>query len=491
MFTLKTKSNRRNRDGITIVEVLTSIVVAMIGVFGVMVMIPFAVQQAQSGLDLDDSSNMADNATQTLQILEYHRINEDGFLPWIDADATVNDSSTIGYNFANNSVSRTLGDPSHLVFPGIGANTDLLNPENYFDTNNPYTYMLNHGPYWLDPLGIEAGFTTTNIFEEYSGALGNIHDPANGQVLPFRYLTLIDKFSDSSDDGVPDFIDRDVDSNQVLDINQDGDGNNIADPFLLSATAISRAYANQIFRTNDDLQFSLESDQNGTVIGNGLPPQQIFDIADTDGDGTPDTAARQSRGELSWSMVLVPEKSVGETAFGEFNPVTSFNSHMLIYKDRVLQQPLVPGDPLYNEQFDPRFKWAQVLYDFDPTTFSDTPNPLFRGGNIILTQDERTIQIPKNGWVMMVNRFSNEMVNAGLAEPGFLHQVGFYRVIGTDPVNRTLTLDGPEFDFGEYLNGQDPSDGFTRTGTYIVYLQDVVNVYQRTLRWEGASSWNR
>jgi len=85
IITNLTKANRANRLGITIIEVLTSIVVAMIGVFGVMILIPFAVQQAQIGLDLDDATAMADNAIATFEINQYHRVNDQGELPWIDA----------------------------------------------------------------------------------------------------------------------------------------------------------------------------------------------------------------------------------------------------------------------------------------------------------------------------------------------------------------------------------------------------------------------
>ena len=62
------RTNRTNRNGITIIEVLTSIVVAMIGVFGVMIMIPFAVKQAQSGLDNDAATNIARNAYDQFEI---------------------------------------------------------------------------------------------------------------------------------------------------------------------------------------------------------------------------------------------------------------------------------------------------------------------------------------------------------------------------------------------------------------------------------------
>ena len=53
MFRFKPINSMLKREGVTIIEVLTSMAVATIGVFGVMVMIPFAVKQSQSGLDAD------------------------------------------------------------------------------------------------------------------------------------------------------------------------------------------------------------------------------------------------------------------------------------------------------------------------------------------------------------------------------------------------------------------------------------------------------
>ncbi len=54
MKLLTRKNDPVNRNGVTIVEVLTSIVVAVIGVAGVLVLIPFAVRQASVGLDLEE-----------------------------------------------------------------------------------------------------------------------------------------------------------------------------------------------------------------------------------------------------------------------------------------------------------------------------------------------------------------------------------------------------------------------------------------------------
>jgi hypothetical protein len=64
------------RAGITIIEVLTAMVVAMIGVFGVMILIPFAVKQAEVGLDLDDARRQAENGIAQFQISGFERLVE-------------------------------------------------------------------------------------------------------------------------------------------------------------------------------------------------------------------------------------------------------------------------------------------------------------------------------------------------------------------------------------------------------------------------------
>lgn len=70
--------NRRTvriRSGLSIIEVLTSIVVAMIGVFGVMILIPFAVKQSQVGLDSDAAVQIGRNAYAQFEISGYRNPN--------------------------------------------------------------------------------------------------------------------------------------------------------------------------------------------------------------------------------------------------------------------------------------------------------------------------------------------------------------------------------------------------------------------------------
>ena len=77
---IEIKRHPARRSGISVIEVLSAMVVAMIGVFGVMVLIPFAVQQAQSGLDRDEAATVGRNAFAQFEI-EGFRLVETRFNP--------------------------------------------------------------------------------------------------------------------------------------------------------------------------------------------------------------------------------------------------------------------------------------------------------------------------------------------------------------------------------------------------------------------------
>ncbi len=82
------------RSGFSVIEVLTSIVVAMIGVFGVMVLIPFAVKQAQTGLDSDAATIVARNAYAKFEISGYRNTRN-----WL-TDVLVNADPTVPQVFS-------------------------------------------------------------------------------------------------------------------------------------------------------------------------------------------------------------------------------------------------------------------------------------------------------------------------------------------------------------------------------------------------------
>ncbi len=83
------------RNGLSVIEVLTAIVVALIGVTGVLIMIPFAVSQAEVGMDTEKAVDLARNATEELAIrgvLEFtpivtHPVIAGSYLPVTNATA--------------------------------------------------------------------------------------------------------------------------------------------------------------------------------------------------------------------------------------------------------------------------------------------------------------------------------------------------------------------------------------------------------------------
>lgn len=69
------------RQGISLFEVLISILVASIGVFGVLILIPFAVRNAEDGIAVETAIETAKNYQSDLEAMGYH--NRDN---WIDDD---------------------------------------------------------------------------------------------------------------------------------------------------------------------------------------------------------------------------------------------------------------------------------------------------------------------------------------------------------------------------------------------------------------------
>ena len=154
---LHTKHHRR---GITLIEVMTAIVVALIGVFGVMVMVPLAVRQSQVGLDRDAATVAARNAFERFEIEGYQAVDDSGNLRWRLNGHTVNMSIA----------------PDPLDIGGSG------NPE-----MDPVTYA-NRVTHWggavcIDPLGVtENGIARFpfNHFPAAPAAVNQLPDDPTG-----------------------------------------------------------------------------------------------------------------------------------------------------------------------------------------------------------------------------------------------------------------------------------------------------------------------
>ena len=133
MNKLRRKLNRR--EAISLVEVLTSVIVAVIGVAGVLVLIPFAIRQASVGIDLDDSTTIAENGEALFKLAGYNRVGVGGdeALPWIDEDSgnliNVNDPS--GLFWIDPLWAEAVGVPFGQMFFAL-PNTDKANLDDDF-----------------------------------------------------------------------------------------------------------------------------------------------------------------------------------------------------------------------------------------------------------------------------------------------------------------------------------------------------------------------
>lgn len=233
------------RQGISIIEVLTSIVVAMIGVFGVMILIPFAVKQAKTGLDRDAATIAARNAFAQFDINGYRRVEIDrnDTLP----SATFNEPVFNWFNLnpADGSLIKVRQQPAMPEVPQILS----IDPLGVTENNGNYattTFPFNLG-----------------MFTPATGAIPYPTGGPNGLTIPVANM------------GVPAYD-------------------------FSSSVPMGRAAARRMFRAVDELVFGepISAGAGSDPALNG--PQQEFDRSGTI------ELRRQSIGSISWSAIVVP-----------------------------------------------------------------------------------------------------------------------------------------------------------------------------------------
>jgi hypothetical protein len=474
------------RDGLTIVEVLTSIVVAMIGVFGVMVLIPFAVKQAQRGLDNDTAVIVANNAYSQFEAGGY-RIPTN----WAVFRGTTGagDSIVTAYSpfkaadivsTSASDVDRTNGDGFPDNVNGDGGISDDTYPVG--DADPPMIFSI-------DPLGI-----TENLRLNGNGNLD----------WAFAYSQATFPFN-SANLGTTNYPDG---NGNIHFVPQAFSGANPFNPSYpidfrfpaanlgtASGNYMTTAVARNMFFGTDELSFGdsnigLASD--GGVIGPATAemsaPERMFDLVtatDTTGNLVTVAGARpQTASNISWSAIVVPFKDdPTATAVGSTNR-WSYQMYILVYKDRAVNRSNAVA-------IEDQMLTAQV----NTSANTGLHSPLT---TIQLEPSVGAVEgfINRDEWVMLINQvIPSASVPGGnaTAEAGFDRQVAFYRVVSaSDAVTgpASLTLDGPDFRFN---NDSDPTTPpgapGSLTNTHIVHLRNVVGVYERTFEPEFESIW--
>jgi len=489
---MKTKtllSLSRRRDGISIIEVLTSLAVATIGVFGVLVLIPFAVKQAQIGLDQDAADLVGRNAIEDLQTYGFTSVSDTGQLALRGTKSIVTNRNDVENtpDDLSDDVLSLLPTVQAEFFGGEFAN---ISP-NFFPVPAPGLNAGNPRIIHFDPIAVgSVGFHAVGTAgANFNSAGSTLGTPSAGDNPDFLTAAL-----------PPTGLDPDVQWNDLRVT--------VATGTVIGGGLLDLAETNRIFRTQDDLvigerNFLLPQTVNDAEAESELAlPQPAFDVS-TAGH----LLKRQSNGRISWSAIFVPFKDnnrVKESVGAMPTVATKYKVYVLVYKDR----SVIPGDP------DSVMNAAVVNRRNSAQPPSSVANGGFSAAVDQIHLNSTSTGVFKDDWVMLINRKPApeygvaEIANLGFTiennaeEAGYDVQLGFAKVLAVradDVANTsTLTVDGGAFNF--YFSDIEGEDyGFDRTGmpdadftteTYAIHLQNVINVYERTITLERDSSWN-
>jgi hypothetical protein len=426
---LKTQTDRQ---GISIIEVLISMAVATIGVFGVMALIPFAINQSQKGLDNDLANAFGRNAVETLQIQGVFQTS----------------------SIANNDNSASDEVISSIVFPSA-----ILNDECETAFLGAQKVV---GNYSIESLGLSFPGDPRN------GA-GLVHlDPVgvayrNGPITSFT----VDSDQDNPQIIIPSVTLRNGDLNgRISGIN----------------SRYSFAEAMSLCSTGDDLIVGdrrTASASETTKTHDVAPPQQYYDMA----NGR--RVKRQASRKISWSMMLNPSKhssAIKEASGATASPPSHFKTWVLTYSGR---------------SFDIAAFQTRIINPPGKYGLGVPPNRLPALTRLALADPiDDDSAIAKDSWIMLINllpvpdyrSFNNPQLPLSnlfdatryrADEEGYDKQVRFARVTKIDRVANPneVVIDGSAFEIF-------PSGVARSGGTYMVYLPEVINVYERTVKIE-------
>jgi len=421
-----------DRYGVSIIEVLISMAVATIGVFGVMALIPFAINQSQKGVDSDLANAFGRNAIENLQIRGV---------------------------FGASSITDSAGVHSSEIFDSIVFPSTFVNDE--CETAFLGTEKVV-GNYSVESLGLAFPGDQRNGF-------GLVHlDPVgvayrDGPITSFTVDTELRK---------PQIV---IPSVTLRNAEYRGSIRGLKSRY-------SFAEAMSLCSTGDDLVVGSQRFDPATGNVKTLDvaqPQQYHDMAGTR------RVKRQAARKISWSIMLNPSKHsavIKESSADPASPLSHFKTWVLTYSGRsfdnsVFRSPLLNAPGKYGLGAPPDRK--QILTRLSLANRIDDDSP-----------------IAKDSWVMLINlipvpdyaAFENPQLPlshfaAGRRyradEAGYDKQVEFARVTKVDRVSspNEIVIDGRAFEiFPKALSRSG--------GTYVVYLPDVINVYERTVKVE-------
>lgn len=365
-------TNPSPRCGISLIEVMVSLIVALIGVFGVFVLIPFAVRQVEIGMNQEASLTLARNGMGDFDSRGFQDPTR-----WALPDT------------------MTAGPPYYITpIPAVPPPLPPLPP--------PALPYRSRQVFCVDPWGWTLQGLVPGV------------DPASGAVkISFADVPYTG--------GPPAAPPNDWPTFQRLSLFDQEPSTAFPDD-----SVFNRGLARRMFSNHDDLITDPPTDDFSG------PTQEFF-------SSTTGNAGRQYSGRLSWRMFVVREYGVDE--YARFYSAVSLARNPDAY-DRVFQV--------------------------------NSPGPYSGGGDFTLTELPAATSTPirRGLWMMLMERDTT----------GRVVDIAFYRVLESDVDTSTnqqiVTLQGSDIT---------PDVG---SSIYAVLFPDVINVYERTMKYETSSDWN-
>lgn len=437
---------RQNRRGISLFEVLISILVAAIGVFGVLVLIPFAVKNAQRGIDQESAINAAKNYYADFQA---NRLGNPEV--WFDDTDLPIPGGMMPALHPNTQV-RLVPFPGMTVFPQPVPDQP--------PTNNTIAYGW---PYIMDPVGALGNAAA-------SGEYGRFPADTSPPLLPLdlpriNFLNLLDP--DSLDPSSPSSGDH---AGQGLGL------------------------ARRLSLQPDDLKFDPPSSELG-------PPEQNYFVL----DGLP-FAKRQYDGRYTTVAFLVPHDDDGQQ-YTMYNLVGRAGDRGAERVFEVIDPDASPGlqASMRIPKTDtglPGRQYEQVAIGGGDLRLSE----IATGGQPALNEDA----IRSGDWLMLVSYYRtssdtdtfddiqidfHRVIHADRVSPpqGSPSGTPGDGVVRGGSTERTfaVTVQGSDFDlYRDWESGSKVAGDRTDVSTYAILIPNVLAVYERTFRVEGDSVWS-
>lgn len=499
--------------GVTVIEVLTSMLVALIGVVGVLVLIPFSVQQAQLGLDQDAAGVVADNAVEDLRVYGFTQVDDNGSFNLRGIQVPLNPAATLTFPL----------EPPFITMPPYSgtANTPILDGNLTLPLGFYTTPLSSNAPslIHLDPIAIAN--VGVPLVASLPGANNN-PDFLTGSLPPLNVHPISGMPLDA--DNMPRTL------NPLRMTVATATTNSLfGAPIPTINELLSVPEINRIFRTEDDLVTG-DTNFSGAEVTDLELAQPVFDVSSQG-----NLVKRQSLGRISWSAVLQPIKTISQVSTSPTGtPATRYKVFVLVYGDR----SVIPSDPDSLMLAAPVLRRMTSENPNNPMVFDPALSPPPHGGfdpavnQIVLAPDIPVQGVFRDDWVMLINRrplvapgnnlpLTDEVVvidaetdapmlrRLTAEENSYRTQISFAKVNSVDNEDAmvagdssVINVDGGAFDFyyrdisGPNILRPDTgqpvfldSDPMYTSATYVISLTNVLNVYERTITLESNSAW--